>query len=136
MAGSHEYNLEHWHDYYEDKIDEKIRFEMTLHLATCGECLEAYTKCVEANISPAPPEMKKVIMKEIKKPINTKKIMFAYAAAACIAMGFYSFGWLDKTIDYAPQGVDKSFNTIINVSQNVSQITNNIIWRDFNEKEK
>lgn len=136
MANSHKYSLEHWHEYYEDKIDEKTRFEMTLHLSTCGECLDKYTQCVELNISPAPLKIKKGLMKEIKKPINTKQIMFAYVAAASIAMGFYSFGWFDKTVDYAPKGVEKSFNAIVTVSDNVSQITNNIIWREFNEKEK
>ena len=136
MADSHEYNLDHWRDYYEDKIDEKTRFKMTLHLPKCSGCLEQYTQCVEANILPAPLEMKKEIMREIKKPIDIKQIMFAYVAAASIAMGFYSFGWLDKTVDYAPKGMEKSFNAIIMVSENASQITNNIIWRDFNEKEK
>ena len=53
-----------------------------------------------------------------------------------ISMGLYSFGWLDKTVDYAPKGMEKSFNMMIIVSDHVTQITNNIIWRNFNEKEK
>ena len=91
MAGSHEYNLDHWQNYYNDKIDEKTRFEMTLHLSACSECLDFYTKCVEGYISPAPLKIKKEIMKAVKKPINTKQIMFAYVVAASIAMGLYSF---------------------------------------------
>lgn len=136
MAGSHEYNLDHWKNYYKDKIDEKTRFDMTVHLSACSECLDLYTKCVEGYISPAPLKIKKEIMKRVKKLINTKQIMFAYVAAASIAMGLYSFGLLDKTMDYTPKGMEKSFNTMIIVSDNISKITNNIIWRDFNEEEK
>lgn len=136
MGHSHEYGLESWRAYYEDKIDEKTRLEMTGHLSKCSECLKQYIQCVEANIFPAPSEMKKEIMKAINKPVSTKQIMAAYVAAACIAMGLYSFGWLDKTVDYAPKGIEKTCNAIITVSDNVSQITNNMIWRDFNGKEK
>lgn len=136
MTDFHKYNLENWTHYYEDKIDEKTRLEMTLHLQDCSQCLEDYTYCVEGNISPAPLRVKKEIMKKVKNPLNTRQIMFAYATAACIATGFYSIGWLDKTIDYAPIGIEKSIDTIDAISENVNHITNKIIWRDLNGKEK
>lgn len=136
MEHFHEYSLENWRDYYEDKIDEKARLEMNYHLSKCSGCLKKYMQCVEANISLAPSEVKKEIMKAVKKSVSIKQIMFTYVAAACIAMGLYSFGWLDKTVDYAPKSIEKTCNAIIIVSDNVSQITNNMIWRDFNEKEK
>ncbi len=109
---------------------------MTQHLYDCGQCLDYYAQCVEANISPAPLHVKKDCMKKLKIPLNTKQIMVAYATAACIAMGLYSAGWLDKTIDYAPKGIEKSFKAIDMVSENVNHVTNKIIWRDFNGTSK
>lgn len=136
MESSHKYNIEHWTNYYQGKIDKQTHIDMTLHLADCDECLDYYTQCAEANISLAPVHVKKEIMKRVRKPFNTKQIMIAYATAACIATGLYSFGWIDKTIDYAPEGIERSFNAIDLVSKNVNQITNKIIWRGFNGKEE
>lgn len=136
MAHYHNYNMENWTHYYADQVDEKTRLEMTEHLADCNQCLEYYTDCATKNISLAPLGVKKKIMKNIKKSSHTKQIMIAYATAACIATGFYSVGWLDKTLDYAPQGIEKSFDAIDVISENVNHITNKIIWRDLNGKEK
>ena len=139
MADSHKYNRQNWADYYNDKVDEKSRLEMMMHLSDCSLCLDHYTNCVEQNISPAPLQIKKEVMKKVKRPLNTKQIMIAYATAACIATGLYSLGWLDKSLEYAPKGIEKSFQAIDVVSENVNKVTNIIIWRDFNggnKKEK
>lgn len=137
MIDYHRYNRGHWVDYYQGKIDEDTRMEMTLHLSGCDECLDKYTDCVQANISVAPLRIKKEIMKEVNKSNsshNTKQIMFAYVTAACIALGFYSFGLFDKTIDHVPKSMNQSLKAIETVANNVNKITNNYIWRDLNEK--
>lgn len=132
MADAHKYNGQNWTEYCNDKINKETRLEMTLHLSDCDICLDYYTNCIEANLSSAPSRIKKDLMKKVKKPLNTMKIMIAYATAACIATGLYSVGWLDKTIAYAPRGIEKSFKAIDVVSGTVNNVANKIIWRDSN----
>lgn len=133
---SHRYTKEHWEQYYQNKVDEEIRLDMTLHLTQCNECFELYTSCVEANLSLAPTKIKHNVMGEIKKPNNPKQVMYAYITAACIALCFYSLGIFDKTIERVPNGVNQSLNAIADVTNNLNEITNNFIWRDINVKEK
>ena len=133
---SHRYIKAHWEKYYQNKVDEKTRLDMTLHLAQCNECLDLYTLCVEADLSLAPSRIQQNVMGDIKKLNNPKQIMFAYITAACIALGFYSFGIFDKTIEHVPNGVDQSLSAIATVTNNLNEITNNFIWRDSSVKEK
>lgn len=130
MISNHQYSRQDWLNYYHDQLDENLRLEMTLHLSSCDECLAYYGECAEANIFVAPPEIKENVMERVKKPIDTRRVMLTYVLAASIALGFYSFGLIDKTLDFAPRTIEESTKVAGAAVDNFSQIITNFVWRD------